>query len=321
MKKHLLFVFFAAFSALANAQQDPQLTNWMFDRLSFNPAAAGIDRSHCLTLFHRQQWTGLAGNPATSLFNYNGYANVGYNKTQLIGIGLSAYNEGLGQETNTVMRLAGAYHHNLGASTLSVGVHLGFLNKQIGNNWNPIDLGDASIPVQAQSQTALDVNIGAMLYQTGKYYVGLSATHLPAATLHDVNVQLARHYYLMGGYELPIGDTDFRLRANGLVKTSLKSKTAIDVNANVLWNDMVWAGLSFRPGDAIAPMLGFQKCSSRMLNKTKQLTTCFRIGYSYDVTTSEIREYSSGSHELFGTFCFNFTKVPLKAKHGNPRFL
>lgn len=321
MKKYLLLIVFAAITGMVNAQQDPQFTNWMFDRISFNPAAAGMDRLHCLTVFHRDQWDGFAGDPKTYLLNYNGYVQTGYNKSQLIGIGLSAYTEVLGKETNNVVRLAGAYHKNLGASTLSVGLHLGMVNKSLGAKWNPIDQGDATIPTGGVSSMALDANLGVMLYQPGKYYAGLSATHLPAANLYNVNVKLARHYYLMGGYEYPIDGSDIKLRANALVKTSLKSKMSADINVNALWNDMVWGGLSFRPGDAIAPMLGFQTCKTSQVNKTTEMTNCFKIGYSYDVTTSDIKDYSAGSHEIFVSACLGINKLPLRMKYSNPRFL
>lgn len=46
-----------------------------------------------------------------------------------------------------------------------------------------------------------------------------------------------------------------------------------------------------------------------------------KIGYSYDFTTSDLHEYSSGSHELALQYCFT-PKPPSKIEyHQNPRFL
>jgi len=47
----------------------------------------------------------------------------------------------------------------------------------------------------------------------------------------------------------------------------------------------------------------------------------FKVGYSYDITLSEIRNYSAGSHELFLTYQFNIGKTPVRRISGDPRQL
>ena len=102
----LLFVLSALLvSAVATAQQDPQLTQFYQDRLSFNPAFAGAERLQYVNAFYRDQWGGLDLNPSTALVQYSG-------KPGFIpgGIGLSFFQDELGQEQNTVVKLAYAYH-------------------------------------------------------------------------------------------------------------------------------------------------------------------------------------------------------------------
>jgi len=166
-----------------------------------------------------------------------------------------------------------------------------------------------------------DLGFGAVLYQPNKYYVGISATHLTAPEMDKLYTQLSRHIYVMGGYEYPLGASNLVLRPNALVKTDMAS-TQFDINADVLWNQMVWGGLSFRPGDAISPYVGFQKSfASKPISATKTANSSLRIGYAYDITTSEIKNYSAGSHEIFLTYCIGFGDIPIRAKHSNPRFL
>jgi type IX secretion system PorP/SprF family membrane protein len=322
MKKHLLFLAFATSAILSTAQQDPQFTNWMFDRLSFNPAAAGMKRMHCVQAFHRDQWDGFDRDPKTYLFNYNGYmvGKQGPIQDKLIGFGASFYSEVLGQETNTVLRASGAYHHQFNKMTVSAGLQLGMYSKKLGKDWIYIDPDDSAIPTTGVSQTGLDASLGIMLYEGNKYYAGVSATHLNAANLDKLNIQVARHYYFMGGYNYDI-NSDFTLRTNALLKSDFSAPVALDVNANVLWSEMIWGGLSFRPGDAIAPMVGFQKDLGCKTQDRKTFCQQFKIGYSYDITLSQIKDYSAGSHEIFACYCFNFSKAPLKSRHGNPRFL
>ncbi len=321
MKKKIFITLFSilSFVTISKGQQDPQLTQWMFDRMSFNPAFAGIDKMHCLQLFYRTQWTGFENSPQTTLFNYNGHAPLA---DQTLGFGLSAFSETLGLESNTIMRGSFAYHHTIGAHKIAGGIQLGMLNKVLGTDWKYIDANDPLITdlQKQQSSTVFDAALGLSFYKPDSYYAGVSLTHLNAAALEDLNYEMARHMYVCGGYNYPI-NTDLVLRSNLLMKTDMKASPAIDVNANVLWKNMLWGGVSYRMTDAVSPMFGFQKVFPQKVSGRTTLDQLFRIGYSYDLTTSEIRNYSTGSHEIFLTYCFNVSQEPIKTYHVNPRFL
>ncbi len=328
MKRNLVLIFLTLAVLGSNAQQDPQFTQWMFDKVSFNPAAAGIDEAHCLTMFFREQWAGFEEtnqpdggygfdtNPQSTMFTYDGFIPVIKG-----GLGLTFYSDKLGQENNTVFRLAYAYHHKLKTGTLTAGIAFGFFGKKLGNNWVAIDdyTLDNAIPNEQLSANAFDLNFGLMYNVPQKYYVGLSATHLTESDLDNLSIAVARHYYFMGGADFPLGSSDFVLRSNLLAKSDFNA-SIFDINANVLWNNMVWGGVSFRPGDAFAPMAGFQYMWG---NETQTLKTDHRIrlGYSYDSTMSDLKNYSSGSHEIFLKYCFKWTEIIIKNRHGNPRFL
>jgi hypothetical protein len=47
----------------------------------------------------------------------------------------------------------------------------------------------------------------------------------------------------------------------------------------------------------------------------------YRIGYSYDLTISNIKQHSSGSHEIMLGFCYNITPPKKITRYKNPRFL
>lgn len=300
------------------AQQDPQMTFWMFDRQSFNPGAAGVDKMHCISIFYRDQWDGFNRDPKTTLFNYSGNTMAGSTE---MGYGVTFFNDVLGQEKNNVFRASIAPKFDLNGHTLSLGLNFGMLNKRFGANWIPIDANDASIPDKEIAQTKFDLGFGAMIYQENKYYFGVSATHLTGAEFDDLYYKSARHIYVMGGYDFPLSSMPLVIRTNALVKTDLAASPAIDLNVNALYDNMIFGGLSFRPGDAISPMVGFQKKFPSIINGRNTWDHGIRLGYAYDVTTSEIRNYSSGSHELFVTYCFDLDVLPMKVRHNNPRFL
>lgn len=314
----LAIVILAGFTA--EAQQDPQYTQWFNDKQSFNPAAVGIREGHCISGFFRNQWNGFDSQPNTVMLNYAGRLETPAFQG---GMGLTFYNDQLGQETNNIVRGMFAYHLNAGDGTLSLGLSLGYFGKQLGNAWLPPE-GVISIPQdnainnQTASDGGFDLGFGAYYFKPREYYIGISSTHLTQSDLDQLSMKTARHYYLMGGYNFDI-DSDLVLRTNLLAKSDF-NKSALDINANVLWNDMLYGGISYRPGDAIAPVLGLEYCTSKS-DKTSKSMICYRLGYSYDVTTSEIRQFSSGSHEIFAGICFSYQNIPLMNRHANPRFL
>ncbi len=316
MNRLLLALSVLLFSTVATAQQDPQLTQFYQDRLSFNPAFAGAERLQYVNAFYRNQWSGLDLSPTTALFQYSG-------KPGFIpgGIGLSFFQDELGQEQNTVVKLAYAYQMEPDANggILSVGLAANYMGKTLGNEWIYIDDGDAVIPQNSKSGTTIDADLGVMYRVPGSFYAGLSTTRLAATDLQDLNVSSVRHLYLQAGYEQALGDGTLRLRSHLLAKTDLNA-TTVDLHANVLWNELLYGGLSIRPGDAVAPVIGFEygKTKSEKLSRSEQI---FRFGYSYDATLSEVANYSSGSHEIFVSYMFNFERIPMQSRHANPRFL
>ena len=46
-----------------------------------------------------------------------------------------------------------------------------------------------------------------------------------------------------------------------------------------------------------------------------------KIGYSYDVTTSRLKNYSSGTHEIMLNYCMLLVKKPDLQIYKNVRFL
>jgi len=320
MKKVSLFLVISLFSTtLLWGQQDPQFSQFMYDRLSVNPGFAGSNDAICATVIGRQQWSGLSGEPSTGLLNISGPIS-----SIKSGIGATVYLDEIGPISTTVARLSYAYHLKISGSTkLGLGVGLGLINSNINSQWVAYDFGDdgliglgtgagdPSISQQNQSASTFDASFGAYLYNP-KYYVGISAVHLTEGDLSELNVQVARHLYFMAGYDFDISPT-LTLTPQTLVKTDLAS-TQVDVNATATYNNTFWLGVSYRLEDAIAPMAGYNY-------QFPDGKSNLRIGYSYDLTTSELNNYSSGSHEIMLGYCYKLQKPLPKRVYKNPRFL
>ena len=325
MKKSALIIGMLLIYLGASAQQDPQFTQWMFDKVSFNPGATGAKalncNAHCVSMFYRDQWDGLERDPKTNMFNYNGGFDAG---PGTLGLGIVFAQDLLGQESNQLIKLNLAYHYPLSNGiNVSGGLSFGSYGKTLGTEWNPTQEGDAIVDAlreEERSAAFTDIGFGAMAYAQN-WYAGLSATHLGDGALDDLSIEVIPHFYIMGGYNYALStSTPMEIRTNALIKTDANAN-AIDINANLLWNDMIWGGLSFRPGDAIAPMVGLQHNLNAIKNKTSTYTHCFKLGYSYDATTSALNNHSTGSHEIFVTYCFNLEVIPILKPYNNPRFI
>lgn len=300
----------AGVAGVSFAQQDPQFTQYMFDRLSVNPGSAGTAGNMCVTALMRQQWTGFEGAPKTGLFNFQ----MPISKISS-GAGLSVYLDNLGQEKTTVGRLHYAYHRKLGAGTFGIGLYAGLTSRSLGSDWNAVDpvAEDDAIPDNGSSDSGFDLGAG-LYYVSPTFYAGLSSTQLPETELKDVSIKNVRHYYIMAGYDWAIGgNKKYILQPSALVKTDAAS-TQLDLTATFLYNNMVWLGVSYRTEDAICPLIGYQY---QFPNGKGAL----KLGYSYDVTTSELSNYSSGGHEVMLNYCFTIVKKPDLQIYRNVRFL
>lgn len=310
MRKILFALGLFACSLTSNAQQDPQFSHFMYDKLSINPGFAGIDRKLCGTMFYRNQWMGFGNQPTTALLNVHSNVDAIYG-----GLGLTLYSDKLGFQSNTSVRLAYSYHLNLSPTMkLGIGLSAGMISVGYNATWVAVDdyTTDAAIPGQNSSQATYDLGFG--VYLKGQdYYVGLSSMHLSESELSSLSFKNKRHYYLMAGYDYQI-NTDFAVLPAMRVESDATA-TQVDISARAMWKDMVWLGAGYRIKDAFYPLLGYQK---EIVPAKKGV---IRVGLTYDVTTSEIKNYSNNGLELFVNYCMNLDKPYKPEKYKTVRFL
>jgi len=314
-----LTVALAAFTSVSFAQQDPQFTQFMHSKLIYNPGYAGTSEAICANVLYRQQWVNFPGAPRTGLLSFD--MPIG---DLPLAVGVNVMSDQIGFAKTLFGRVAVAYNRRIGAGVLGIGIDGGVLQQQFNGTWITPDgagVQDGAIPSwQATGQTAnaglnkltYDVGFGAFYSIANKMYVGLSSSHLAAQDIKsegDVKYALARHYYLVGGYTFDL-TPEHALQPNVKVKSDAAS-TQLDVNLTYIYNKMLWVGVSYRMQDAIAPMIGYRFLKDKSL----------KVGYSYDLTLSKIKGYSSGTHEVMLGYCFNVKKPKKITSYQNARFL
>jgi len=136
-----------------------------------------------------------------------------------------------------------------------------------------------------------DLNAGVYVYDK-KYFLGLSVAQLFKNKFvfnnDTVGVQLARHFYAIGGYEYDITD-ELELEPSILIKVAEATPAQFDLNFRLIYDKDYWLGLNYRTSDAVSVYAGF--------SYKKQ----WNIGYGYDIPISDI---PNGSHELLLAYSF-----------------
>jgi len=326
MKRILLFAFSYLAVNMSVAQSDKQLTHYMFDKMSFNPATTGF-KGYSATAIYRGQWDKFENAPNTMLVNLQGNLPNFLNGS---GVGLSFTNDviGLGKEVNVTLNFA--KHMPIpGYGVLSAGIAAGIVNLGFDPKWNGPQTGysnsslDANLPTGA-SGTSLNFNFGLHFKGNEGYYVGLSATNLSQPDVANVNFTKARNYYVMAGYNItanqfPLMPATLTITPQFLFKTD---GTAGITDFNVMadfWvpntNMGLYAGITYRTKEAFAILVGFQQ--KFYPGALKGDPDILKFGYSYDANTIKtINIYGNGSHELFVNYSI-FAPPPKVQRYGN----
>jgi type IX secretion system PorP/SprF family membrane protein len=321
MRKILTLITSILLADAAIAQQDPQFSMGIQNRMAINPGYAGSSGFLCGNLLARQQWFGVNGAPKSIAFS--GDMPLMKETNHPIGVGLTVMADKAGLLKSTYAKAAAAYRLLLsGGSSLGIGVEAGVMNVGYeSGGFIPETQADSRIPFNGVSRTGLDIGFGLHYSIPNQFHIGISVGHLNAGKFKykgdTAFFSSARHIYVTAGYDYTLpNNPEIILKPSILLKNSLGSSLQLDVNIIALYNNSVWGGLSYRviSSDAVVPMVGYQKM---MMDGKGTL----KLGYSYDLTLSKLRTNSSGSHEILLGFCYDITPPVKVTKYRNPRFL
>jgi type IX secretion system PorP/SprF family membrane protein len=314
MKKlNIAFLFLVILIQPVLPQQDPLSSHYMFNTLTYNPGIAGVSGMICATAINRQQWVGFNGAPSTTVFNIS--APVAPFKIKS-GVGLLVESDNVGFDKDINLSASYSYLMDVGSGKLGIGINMGMLNKTLTPTWE-IPSGDAHtpasgdplIPENKESYVAFDAGLG-LYYKADKYYAGLSVTHInqPQIKFSKGTPYISRHYYFTTGYTLQLSNPSLELLPS-LFAFSDGKVTQFTITSLIRYNKKAWGGVSYRAGDALIGMIGFE------------LFNGIRLGYAYDFTLSDISKSSNGSHEFMVNYCFDLSLGKSPMKYKSIRFL
>ncbi|MBS3774744.1 MAG: type IX secretion system membrane protein PorP/SprF [Bacteroidales bacterium] len=285
-----------ACAGMAEAQQMPQYTQYTWNDYMINPAVAGTHNYLQVRAFSRMQWMGIDGAPQT--YSISAY---GPTEDQPMGYGGYIYSDYTGPTSRLVFK--GSYAYNIPINSnirISGGISLGGIQYKVdGTQFDTQTIEsyfgrpDPVIDGTVRSRFIPDASAGIYVYST-YFFAGVSAHQLIGNKLNKITPEqvginrLKQHFYLAGGYNF-ILNRDFTLQPSLLVREMFPATPQLEVTARAIYQRIVWAGLSFRTGDAFSFMAGYNHENR------------WYFGLSYDFTYSQLRQYSGGSIEvMFG---------------------
>ena len=303
MQKIIKILFFLLFvTASVKAQQDAMYSQYVFNMMAINPAYTGNRNVVSTTGHFRSQWSGLEGAPKTGMLTVQAPIS-----RERIGLGVQLFSDKLGVTTTNGFTASAAYHIALeDDAKLSFGLQ--------GNAWMyRSDLASSSLenqgydPAFSQNLRKTLLNLGTgVFYHTDKFYAGISVQDMLANRLNDdseLSATQVPHFFATTGYVFPLDDS-FKLKPSILVKATKGAPLEADINATLWIKDFISVGALYRTNADISGMLGVQ------------VSPEFFLGYSYDYSTTALRAFNSGSHEIVLRYEFRLDRLSILS----PRF-
>jgi type IX secretion system PorP/SprF family membrane protein len=299
VKKFLAILIVIISVTQLSAQQLPHYSNYMLNDYPMNPAVGGSRPYFEGLSNNRYQWIGITDAPRTYILSVNGPT-----KNLKMGLGGVVFTDIVGPTRRTGFNLSYAYHLKASEKVrVSMGISAGLLQFVIdGSKITKYHPHDNVISGGVETSYLPDFGAGVYAYSTDhKWYLGASVPQIIQNKIKFYDYtetglsKLAMHYYVTGGYQFGLGD-NFKIEPSTCLKFVDPAPFQFDLGLRAIYKDKIWIGGAFRYLDAISALVGF----------TMQENITF--AYSYDFTSTDIKKYSTGTHELM--IGIRFHKTP-----------
>ncbi len=271
------------------AQQYPLFSNYTLNSYGFNPAIAGSNTYWDARATYRTQWVGIDGAPTTQIVSAHG-------PIKMLGVGGYFFNDSAGKIKRTGGTATLSYGLKFGeVGTLRAGAGLNVfrfgLNSDANTNGTPEPLLMTDV-----ATTVTDLTAGLYFHANNGFYIGVSDPQILRRNIdlisdEGADRELVPHYYFMAGYRMPLTE-NFALEPSVLVKSTDAAPLQYDLSLRAFFKNKFWLGGTYRQGAAASGMAGYD------------ITPAISLAYAYDMTFNDLKESSSGSHEI--TFGLKF---------------
>ena len=279
--------------------QDPMFTQFYSNPIYLNPAFSGSNKCPRIVSNYRNQLPGFSGDFITTSVSYDQYIDAIKG-----GLGVMLLSDQIAKTLQSnEASLVYSYHQHLSRKfTLNFGLQGTYIQKSV--NRSNLTFGDMIHPrrgfvfstndvITAAPVNLFDFSTGLLGY-TDKFYIGIAAHHLtePEISLlsgSNNSSVLDTRYTAHMGTEITLGSKSIFSEENESISPSIlfvKQGDFQQLNVGLYYSKGNYVvGAWYREGDSFIVTLGME-------------TQLLRIGYSYDLTSSQLGTYSGGSHEI-----------------------
>jgi type IX secretion system PorP/SprF family membrane protein len=283
-----LFLFYLLISLfIVNGQQIPIYSQFFMNKYVNNSSFAGVNKKFSVSSNHRYQWVGITDAPRTYTLSVNGPT-----KNLKNGVGAYLYTDHVGPTIRTGFQASYAYHLKINDKIkLSMSLSGGVLEWKIdGHKLNLTDQNDPALVDNIMRTLVPDAKFGFILYADNWHFGGaapnLLQNKIEFGNSSNTNLnKLEDHYFIHGGYDLFVNES-LKIDPYCLIRYVSPAPLQAEFGAKIEFKNTVWAGVTYRTGDAASLLIGYTYKNN------------LSFGYSYDLTTSNLSNYSTGTHEI-----------------------
>ena len=299
LRFQLLFALCSMTYSIGLFAQDPIFTQFYSNPVYLNPAFSGTHHCPRIVSNYRNQWPNFSGDFITTSITYDQYVDALKG-----GFGIILMSDQIAKTLNSnEASLSYSYHQHISRKfTLNFALQGTYIQKSV--NRSNLTFGDMIHPrrgfvfstsdvITAKPVNLFDFSAGILGY-SDRFYFGFATHHLtePKISLmagSSSESLLNRRYTAHMGTEITLGSKSVYSEENETLSPSVlfvKQGDYQQLNVGLYYKKGKYVvGAWYRNVDSFIITLGID-------------TKILRMGYSYDLTTSQLGAYSGGSHEI-----------------------
>ncbi|MCU0377091.1 MAG: type IX secretion system membrane protein PorP/SprF [Bacteroidales bacterium] len=294
----IILAFALVLQSVVSAQQAPITSQYLTNGLVINPSYAGTRGALSANLSYRKQWARIVGAPQFQ--NISLHSPI--NQKEKVALGISADYVTFGVTKDVGIYGYYAYSVRLSKGRLSMGLRGGV--DLSSTNYNNLKFPDGTPPDPLLTGNVRYTmpNVGAgVYYYTDRFFAGLSVPSIfKYQSDEEDQFTVSRNYDMFTTYfstGVLIRFTDgFKLKPSTLIRYSMAEPLEVDINANLIFADILWIGGSYRIAEQAAVAL-----------LDIQVTPQLKLGYSFDYQLGHLNKYTNGTHEVTLRYEFEFS--------------